>query len=280
MLMTIAGLLVSLALQPTDTTVPVRPGMRLQMDNFDGNITVTAWNRSAVRIQAEDDDDDELDIQVSERTVSVNGGGRHGPSTTNLRLTVPAGMDLELSTKSGDVSVDGVKGEVSVESVDGNITVRGGVGLISLHSVDGELELSGARGRMDLNTVDGSIKVSDAAGEIRAETVDGEIILDGVDAPGAEATSVDGNIEYRGTIKEGGRYHFNSHDGNVTVTVPDLNAAVSVSTFSGDFQSDFPVTLTGRTSSKRMNFTLGNGSARLELESFDGTIALRKGSRK
>jgi len=42
-------------------------------------------------------------------------------------------------------------------------------------------------------------------------------------------------------------------------------------------ESDFPITLSGITPGKRMNFTMGNGSARLEIESFDGTVSLRKG---
>jgi hypothetical protein len=48
---------------------------------------------------------------------------------------------------------------------------------------------------------------------------------------------------------------------------------VSVSTFQGDFESAFPVTLTEHRG-KRFDFTLGGGSARLDLESFGGTIRL------
>ena len=43
--------------------------------------------------------------------------------------------------------------------------------------------------------------------------------------------------------------------------------------FQGDFESAFPVTITER-HGKRFEFTLGNGSARVELESFSGTIRL------
>ncbi len=283
MLMTIAGLVAALVLQQTDTTVTVRPGMRLSLDKIEGNITVTTWSRNAVRVQTAggDEDDEGVEVRVSDRTITVDPNGRNGPSEADVRITVPADISLNLSSQSGDVTVEGVKGEVSVESVEGNIKVRGGGGFISLHSVDGEIVLSGARGRMDLNTVDGNIDVSDAAGELHAETVDGEITLDGIDAPGVEATTVDGNIDYRGVLKEGGQYRFTSHDGNVSVTIPELNATISVSTFSGEFQSDFPVTLTGKTKDKRMTLTAGTGSARLEVESFDGWIHLRKaGGRK
>jgi hypothetical protein len=57
------------------------------------------------------------------------------------------------------------------------------------------------------------------------------------------------------------------------------SAAVSVSTFNGEFESDFPVTLTETRKGKRFNFTIGSGSAQVTLESFQGTISLvRPGS--
>jgi DUF4097 and DUF4098 domain-containing protein YvlB len=271
------GLLAMLTVQQTDTTVNVPAGARLELDNFDGSITVEVWNRSAVRVEASHGSRDEIEVEVSGKVITVHASGHRGPATdVDFKLTVPAGIDLNLSSQSGDIHVDGVKGAVSAETVEGAITVQGGAGDVSLRSVEGDVTLSGARGRIELNSVDGVIRLTDAIGELRAETVDGEITLEGIDASSAEASTVDGNILYRGTFKENGRYRFSSHDGDVTVSVPIINAAVTVSTFSGDFESDFPVTLTSTRSGKRMNFTLGTGSARLELESFDGTIRLEK----
>ena len=271
-----ASVLTTLALQQTDTTVTVRPGGRLELDNFEGSITITVWNRNAVRVEASHGSRDEVEVEVSGPVVTVRGTGRHGSASVDYRITVPAAMDLSLSGQSGDITVEGTTGEVSVETVEGNITVQGGSGFISLHSVEGEIRLERASGRIDLNSVDGDITLADAAGEIRAETVDGEIELTRIDSPEVEARTVDGNISYEGKIREKGRYRFASHDGDVSIAVPELNAAVSVSTFSGEFESDFPVTLSSTKPGRRLSFTLGAGSARLELESFDGTIRIRK----
>jgi DUF4097 and DUF4098 domain-containing protein YvlB len=91
-----------------------------------------------------------------------------------------------------------------------------------------------------------------------------------------DANTVNGDISYEGTIRPNGRYRLATHNGDVTVVVPDgADALVSVSTFQGDFASDFPITLRER-HGKRFEFTLGKGSARLELESFQGTIELRR----
>ena len=270
------ALLALLAVQHTDTTVAVRTGSRLELDNFEGTVDVTTWNRSAVRVQATHESRTDIEVDVSGPVVSIRSSGRHGQDEVEYRLTVPAAIDLEITGHSGSISADGTTGRISIETVEGSIKVRGGTGIISLHSVEGGVMLSGARGRIEINSVDGDIRLSDIAGEIQAEAVDGEIDLDGIESEEVEANTVDGSITYRGVIKDGGRYRFASHDGDVTVTVPQISAAVTVSTFDGEFCSDFPVTLTNTRSGKRMSFTLGSGSARLELESFDGVIELRK----
>jgi hypothetical protein len=91
---------------------------------------------------------------------------------------------------------------------------------------------------------------------------------------------VSGEVGFAGPIRDGGRYRFQSHSGDVTIR-PDgaMNATISVQTFSGDLESDFPVTLTrsGRLRPREFEFTVGTGSARLQLASFSGTIYLRRG---
>jgi len=55
-----------------------------------------------------------------------------------------------------------------------------------------------------------------------------------------------------------------------------VNATLMVRTYNGSFKSTFPVKQDDQAPRKRFTLTLGNGSAHLELESFGGTIALRR----
>jgi DUF4097 and DUF4098 domain-containing protein YvlB len=142
--------------------------------------------------------------------------------------------------------------------------------------VEGEVSVRGSKGRVDVGSIEGEIRISETTAEIVAETVDGDIIMQGVDAAAVDANTVDGDIFYEGAIKDGGRYRFASHDGDLTVSVPErANASVAVSTFDGEFDASFPVQIT-ETRKRRFTFTIGNGSARLELETFDGDIRLRR----
>src|SRR5213080_3126824 len=53
MLTTLATLAALALAQQTDTTVPVRAGARLEINNFGGEIAVKTWSRNAVRAVAD-----------------------------------------------------------------------------------------------------------------------------------------------------------------------------------------------------------------------------------
>jgi DUF4097 and DUF4098 domain-containing protein YvlB len=261
--------------QQADTTVPVRSGARLEVNNFGGEIAVKTWTRSAVRVQASHSSRDHIRVDASETLVSVKSEGRRGPAqVVDYTITVPTWMGLRLSGVYADIRVDGAQNEVTAETVQGEVTVVGGSGNISLRSVQGAVTLEKARGRIDLNSVNEDIKAADITGDISAETVNGGVTLQRIESANVEATTVNGDISYDGAIQDGGRYHFSTHNGSLEIAVPEkANVTVAVSTFNGDFNACFPVQLTRKTK-HRFDFTIGSGSARLELESFDGDIKL------
>ncbi len=270
--------LAALALAPaqqTDTTLPVRAGARLEVNNFGGSIAVKAWSRSAVRIVASHSSRDRILIDASDQFVRVKSEGRRGPAqVVDYDITVPTAMALSLTGVYTDIEVQGVQGEVTAETVQGEVKVSGGAGTVSLKSVQGAVTLENAKGRIDLSSVNEAITGRGIAGDISAETVNGDIELRQIESGNTEANTVNGDITYDGTITDGGRYRFSTHDGDLRIAVPEkANVSVSVSTFNGDFSACFPVQLTGKTK-HRFNFTIGSGSARLEVETFDGDIKL------
>ncbi len=249
--------------QQADTTVPVRSGARLEVNNFGGEIAVKTWTRSAVRVEATHSSRDHIRVDASETLVSVKSEGRHGPAqVVDYTITVPPWMGLRLAGVYTDIKVEGAQNEVTAETVQGEVTVQGAV------------TLEKARGRIDLNSVNEDIRAADITGDLSAETVNGGVTLQRIESANVEATSVNGDISYDGTVQDGGRYHFSTHNGSLAIGVPEkANVTVAVSTFNGDFNACFPVQLTQKTK-HRFDFTIGSGSARLELESFDGDIKL------
>jgi hypothetical protein len=265
-------------MQQVDTTFPVRSGQRLVVDGFGGDIDVKTWGKNVVRVEADPGPRTRLEIETTGSTVNLRTEGRRGPpSSTDLTITVPAWMGLDLSGVNSSVKVTGVRAPITVETVQGDVEVEGGVGNVSLRSVQGEVTLKGAKGRIDVHSVNEDVSVTDASGEITAETVNGEIVLERVDASSLTATTVNGDVGYDGPIRTGGAYNLSSHNGDVTIAMPpSASATVTVSTYSGEFESDFPITLRETRKGRRFSFTLGGGSAQVALESFQGTIRLAR----
>jgi DUF4097 and DUF4098 domain-containing protein YvlB len=264
--------------QQTDTTVTVRSGMRLTVSDFGGSITVTTWAKNAVRVTAEHGSRDHVTVRAGISTVAIEASGRYGPATVNFEITVPEWMSVSLEGVNTEMTVRGTKAPVSVETVQGDIIVDGGAEQVTLNSVNGEVRLSGARGRVSVTATNQGIWISDVIGDVTAEGVNGDVVLEKVDAANVDANTVNGDVSYGGTIKDGGHYRFSTHNGDVTVAMDEThtNATVSVATFNGDFDPGFSVRLAEIRKGRRFSFTLGTGSAKVELESFEGTIALRR----
>jgi len=267
--------LAATALAPDiDTTFTVQRGQRLELSTHSGDIVVHTWARNAVRVQASGEQRSRILVDQTGGVVSIHSSGGRGPDNMDYDLTIPAWMGVRLSGVTSTIRIEGIQGTVSAETVEGDVTVSGGSGLVSLRSVQGDVALSGASGKIDVNSVNSDVAVHDVTGELQAVTVNGDVNLTRIQSDNVEANTVNGEITYDGTIRPSGRYRLSTHAGDLSVAIPEgTGALVSISSFQGDFESAFPVTITER-HGKRFEFTLGNGSARVELESFSGTIRL------
>lgn len=265
--------------QQTDTTIAVSPDARLDLTNHAGLIVVSAWDRDAIRVRAEHGSRDRIVIETRGSVVTIRARRRYGRSlAVDYELTVPATMSLSLDGIEAEIEVTGVHGDISAETIEGDIVVRRG-GSMNLSTIEGDIHVEGATGRVRAHGVDGDIDIRDVTGDVTAETIDGDVTLDGIDASDVDVSTVDGDLFYRGSIRDGGRYRFTSHDGDVTLAVPiTINATVSVATFDGAFEAGpaFRVQISAARPGRRFSFVLGTGSARVELESFDGLIQLRR----
>ena len=265
--------------QRTDTTVAVPAGARLSLSNHAGTIRVTSWDRPEMRVRAEHGSRDAIEVDVRGAVVRVRANRRYGmPAFVEYDITVPRAMAVDLDGVETDITVEGVGGDISARSVEGGITVRGAGGAVTLNSVEGDITMDGGRGRISVQGVDGSIRVTGARGDLAVETVDGDVTLEDIESANVDVGTVDGTITYAGTIQNDGRYRLTSHEGDVVLRVPtSVNATVSVATFEGSFEADpaFRVQVSSVRRGRRFSFTLGTGSARVELETFEGEIRLR-----
>jgi len=278
MLLSTIALLAAIQTQgfQTDTTFTVPQGTRLHVENQGGDITIRAWDRNQMRVQAVHSRRTRVNVQVTGAVVRLEAEADRGPANiVDYTITVPAWMSLGLEGMYTVIDVTGVRGAITAQTLDGDITVKGPAESVKLESVQGRLVAQGIRGSTTLNTVSESIEASDIQGDVLAETVSGNIVLYRIDAKVVEAETVSGEIVLDGRIAEGGRYSLLTHSGNVMVTVPEgANATIATATGTGGVRSSFALPQSDRASRRRQTLRFGSGSATMELESFSGSILL------
>ena len=269
----------------SDKTVDVTKGTRLVLSNQAGEVVVRSWDQDKVRIQASHGSRETVTAETTDNTLRIRtqrtGANRSPGGLVDFQITVPRWMAVNLTGTYLDATIEGTAAEVTVETVHGNAKVTGGNGNVSLRSVEGVITIDKASGRVQATGVNEGIRITNSSGEIIAETTNGNIFIDNAQTSNLEAFTVNGEVTFNGTIRDNGVYKLGTHNGDIRVGLGGANnATIFVRTFQGDFTADFPVQLpegqNARSGSKRFNFTLGSGSARIELQSFGGDIVLAR----
>lgn len=159
----------------------------------------------------------------------------------DVRVTVPPGSEVDVSSGMGDVSVRGVAEPVFAASGNGDVAVEG---------VGSEVEASSGNGSVRVMTTGGPVSASSGNGDIEVEM--GEVPVDA-------------------------RMRFNSGNGDIVLTLPASFAGEIDATFgNGGLQSDFPVTLSDGFSRHRVRGVIGSADARIRASSGNGDLLLRR----
>lgn len=278
-----AALAAQVTRQRVDTTFAFDKGGFVQLSLISGEIRVTTGTTNDIRILATTERG-RLETSFSRSRVSIevrSVSGRVG--STRYELTVPAGTRVDANAISGDITVRGTGTEVEANSVSGDVTVEDASGTVDVGSVSGNVGLRRVAGRIDVSSVSGDVDVDEASGDVEAESVSGDVTVRRGKLRSFRAETVSGDLTYEGALDNAGDYRFNTHSGEVYVTIPaGGGASLELETWSGNIQSDFPLTLQpgdvgGR--HRRMQFNVGQGGARIHAETFSGNISIRRGPR-
>jgi hypothetical protein len=273
-----------------DTTVRLDRGGAVDLSLISGKIRVTGWDRPDVKISATIESGRlRFDANSSRVTLSVDEnddrGRRHNHNNVGdarYDVSVPRGARLILEAVSGDVSASGSQGEIEANSVSGDVDVSDGVRSVSAEAVSGSVTVARVNGGLRTETVSGDLRAQDVTGDLEASSVSGNIHLIRVQSKDVRTETVSGDIIYTGSIEPSGRYSYESHSGTIRLNIPKgTGAQFSVETFSGDLSTDFPVTVPpgrrGRDEG-RVEFTVGDGRARVTAQTFSGRIIINSGS--
>jgi hypothetical protein len=183
-------------------------------------LTVHVPKASALEVSLVASDLDVAGVSGAQQLRTVSGGVRSVGGAAARINTVSGAVNLSVANQAG----------AEVESISGDLTVEGAGGDVSVQTVSGNGRLAlGSVAKLRLRTVAGkfSISASLAAGaRLEGESVSGDLTLALKNAPGAEfdlqtlsgdITNCDGPGPQHPTYGPGSRLRFTSGDGKAEV---------------------------------------------------------------
>ena len=271
-----------------DTTVAFQRDGHLDLTEIAGDVVVDTWDRDEVRVRAWAERG-RVEASLSPSRVLLRtqrGTGRNvreSVGQSGMLITVPANARLKIVTTSGDMRLTGVRGELEASTTSGDVAITDGGSLTSVGTVSGDVTVRGLAGDLIVKTTSGDVIVSGTGGEVRVATVSGDVSLREAGSRAVTARTTNGSVTYEGAFARGGRYEFATHSGDVRLVLPaGVNAEMTMQSFSGAMDTDFPVTLAGARSATRprtLEFVIGEGGARVRAETFSGDVVLRRSGR-
>lgn len=259
-----------------DETVAVTRGARLTVENRAGEVIMRVWDRDAVRVTARQSARARASVRSADNMVWVSG---RGLGSIDYEITVPSWLPVKVTGHYNYIQLNGMGSEVTAENVRGDIDIRGGRGFITAKSIEGHIRIIGAEGKVTATAVNDHVTIENASGELAIDATNGNVTMSGIKAAAVSVGALNGTVRYTGTLAENGRYSFTTHNGSIILQVqPNPNATFYVRTYEGSFSQDLGLKPQGEARQGRRNtYVSGNGSAQVEVESFNGGVRVGTG---
>ncbi len=279
-----------------EKTVDLGRNGKVIIGNMSGNIEVRTWNKAQVQIDA---------LKVSRATTLAKAKENMGKveititeenSTLRIKteypekkikglsvsiyytLMIPSEASINASTVSGNVTCEDISGDLKAETVSGNVSATRAKNGANCSTASGNVEADNVIGDVKLHSISGNVLANGIKGSVNADTVSGNVVLTNItDADEIDATTISGRVKYEGDLSSNGYYHLQTHSGRVEFIVPSSAAFdLEARTFSGSINSDFDITVRGKIQKKSLSGSVNGGGAEVELNTFSGSIYLKK----
>lgn len=250
---------------------PVASHPVVTLHNASGVVTIRTWAKPEVEVLA-DHQSQKVDVTAEKRgnmilvaTHILTDDVTPTDLETDYILTVPQESELSVHNDSGRVEVQGVLGNTSVETVSADVN------------------LSNVTGDINVGTVGGSFTCNECSGQIQANSISGGISVIGSESSHVQARTSTGNILLDSDLLPNGLYQLRNYSGQIDVLFsPSDSFDVSAISLRGRVENDANLKAPAQPTQHLPSFarslfgTYNEGRARLVLNSFSGTIVIRR----
>jgi hypothetical protein len=241
-----------------DRVYQVNGTVDLEVLTRSGDITVRNGPAGTVTIHAKIQSgtswfggDRRTDVQELQNNPPIrqNGNSIHIDyvNITNIsidyEITVPEDTTLRAHTGSGDQTIEGLRGNVELESGSGDLKLARLTGDLHFQTGSGNVRGRELSGPARVKAGSGDIEIEEmGAGDVDIRTGSGNITVNGING-GFHAEAGSGDIHGKGSPKN--MWTVRTGSGNVTLNVPSGSAFdVDISSSSGSVTMGHPVTTT------------------------------------
>jgi len=249
----------------SERTLSLAPGGSFTVENYKGRIEINTWNQNQVKIDvvkyvsgresARQQWLNEVKIDFTESSgragvrvkypdhncVFCFDGDGVDESGVELRIQVPANVNLNIDGYKPDMFINGTHGDLHIKSYKSDMRIQG---------VRGEVHIDTYKNRIEMKDVD-------VQGRLYVKTYSGD---------------VDANLSGIGSGAT-----FESYRGDITLHLPDsVGIDLDYSGAKrGSFNSDLPVAV-NRTNNDSIRGTINGGGSSLRFDTYRGSLNIRR----
>jgi hypothetical protein len=266
---------------------PLSAGGSLRLDNFNGAVEISGWDKNTVDIDGTKYASTEYRLKEIKIDIAPTPGSitirtlppldHRGNAGARYTIHVPRKTEL-----AGIVSSNGA---IRVEDVEGNSHLRTSNGSVRAARLTGPLEVQTSNGSVEVTEITGDTTLRSSNGSIRAEVRKGRfgattsnssitVHLTGTDTSPVHLDSNNGHIEL--TMDAAREVRASTSNSSITVRLPaDAGASVDAHTSNSSISCDFDISMHGGEISKhRLEGTIGKGGPLLDLGTSNGSIKI------
>jgi hypothetical protein len=243
----------------------------LTLHNSSGNITIRTWQKQEVQVVA-DHKSQKVDVSAERKgnmvvvsTRILSNDVTPADLEADYQINVPQETELSVHNDSGSVNVEGVLGDMYFETVAADV------------------DLSRVTGYITVRTIGGSFTCNECSGRIDANSISGAINLIGSESSNVQARSSTGNILMDSDLLPNGLYRLRNYSGHIDVLFsPSDSFDVTAISLRGKVENEAGLKQSARPQQHLPSFArslfgvYNEGRARLILNSFSGTIVIRR----
>jgi hypothetical protein len=174
-----------------DTAVAAPIAKRLTLDlKSGGNVKITGGTDKVVRIKVTDAGkpcgDCGVTLEQGRDGLQLRSTRVASAGTLQFEIEVPEHFDLQLASAGGEVSIEGVDGEIKGQTEGGALELRRLSGIVDLQTKRGNVTLRESYASGRVHTTDGRVLLEDVGGTVAGSTASGKLIERRVERPVAQ----------------------------------------------------------------------------------------------